>query len=57
MSKTYILRYIETNLYFGKGNMMTSKKKAAVFRTREDAENTAKGLHLGTDVVELWTKK
>jgi hypothetical protein len=55
--RCYILKYTDTNLFYGKGDVMTDRKKAVKFATKEQAQQTAKASKLGTTIIWKEVKK
>ena len=47
----YYLRYTDTVMYYGKGDVMTDRKKAVKFATKEQAEQAAQLSKLATEIV------
>lgn len=56
MIKYYTLQYTDTNLYHGKGEVMVNEKKAIRYDTEKQAQDAAKALTLGTEVIWKATK-
>ena len=52
----YYLRYTDTVMYYGKGDVMVSKVKAQRFATKEQAEQAALISKLSTEIVSREVK-
>ena len=52
----YYLRYTDTVMYYGKGDVMVSKAKAKRFTTKEQAEQAALSSKLATEIASKQVK-